>query len=283
MNKKPWFEITLKVIIIGDPSVGKTSLQTRIIEDVFKPKYSTTLGVDFSFKEINVKGSKVKLQIWDTAGQEKYRSLITTYYRHTDGIIMVFDLSDENSFENLIESWIPHVSTYIVEDVPKILILGNKKDLMVDSDCGPAAEALKRRLESHPLCIMRDLELNTPILFGETVEDVDFNINGSKGPMALGTVEETGVRTALAKGGQLKPDASDQKELLRRLEDKTQQHVIFDYIYKEVSAQSGESVSEAIQEFGEVLYDVYKDKKTRKKVESRESRPFAGRFSVEPA
>lgn len=180
MNKKPWFEITLKIIIIGDPSVGKTSLQTRIIEDIFKPTYSTTLGVDFSFKEIKVKGSKVKLQIWDTAGQEKYRSLITTYYRHTDGIIMVFDLSDENSFENLVESWIPHVTTYIVEDVPKILILGNKKDLMKEHSQHLKPEYVKRRLESQQLCVMRDLSLNTPMMFGETAEDVDFNINGGR-------------------------------------------------------------------------------------------------------
>lgn len=180
MNKKPWFEITLKIIIIGDPSVGKTSLQTRIIEDIFKPKYNTTLGVDFSFKEINVKGSKVKLQIWDTAGQEKYRSLITTYYRHTDGIIMVFDLSDEHSFENLVESWIPHVTTYILEDVPKILILGNKKDLMDKQNHDLKPEYVKRRLENHELCVMRDLSLNPPILFGETAEDVEFNINGGK-------------------------------------------------------------------------------------------------------
>lgn len=178
MNSKSWFELTLKIIIVGDPSVGKTSLQTRIIENKFRPQYSTTLGVDFSFKQIQVQGSNVKLQIWDTAGQEKYRSLITTYYRHTDGIILVFDLSDDNSFENILQSWIPHITTYMTEDVPKLLIFGNKKDLH-EARSGDLTEGyVKQRLESHGRCFLRDLAINQPMMHGEGVEDVEFNING---------------------------------------------------------------------------------------------------------
>ena len=158
--------------------MGKTSLQTRIIEDIFKPTYSSTLGVDFSFKNIEIEGSKVKLQIWDTAGQEKYRSLITTYYRHTDGIILVFDLADENSFENILNSWIPHITTYLTDEVPKLLILGNKKDLMLTRNSDMIPSYVKKRLESHELCLMRDLAINQPMLFGEMADDVEFNING---------------------------------------------------------------------------------------------------------
>ena len=179
MNSKSWFELTLKIIIIGDPSVGKTSLQTRIIENTFKPKYTSTLGVDFSFKQIEIEGAKVKLQIWDTAGQEKYRSLITTYYRHTDGIILVFDLSDENSFENILSSWIPHITTYLSEDVPKLLIFGNKKDLMTNREDEMTSDYIKQRLENHDLCFLRDLSINQPLLNSDDLHDLEFNINGS--------------------------------------------------------------------------------------------------------
>ena len=178
MDPKPWFEMNLKLIIIGDPSVGKSSLLTRIVKDKFEPKYTSTLGVDFSFKEIEVKGSKIKLQIWDTAGQEKYRSLITSYYKHTDGIIMVFDLSDENSFDNIAGSWINHMTTYLPSDYPKLLILGNKKDLMLERSNPLSNETIKKKLESLQVCRLRDLELNKPMMFGDTIKDYEFNVNG---------------------------------------------------------------------------------------------------------
>lgn len=178
MNSKPWFEMNLKIVIIGDPSVGKTSLLTRIIENKFERKYTSTLGVDFSFKELEVRDSRIKLQIWDTAGQEKYRSLITSYYKHTDGIIMVFDLTDMHSFQNLLTSWINHVTTYLHEQYPKLLILGNKKDLENNRSIVMNAETVKLQLESHENCLMRDLDRNDPLMHGDDPKFQDFNVNG---------------------------------------------------------------------------------------------------------
>ena len=169
----------LKIIIIGDPSVGKTSLLRRIIDNTFNPKYNSTLGVDFSFKHLDVSGSKVKLQIWDTAGQEKYRSLITTYYKHTNGIIIVFDLSDMNSFRNILENWLKHIIAYLQDEFPKILILGNKLDIMKTR--GKSDQNwVKRQLEKNGKCIMRDLEINTAMEHDESVQDIQFQVNGGR-------------------------------------------------------------------------------------------------------
>ena len=178
MKPKPLFEMNLKIVIVGDPSVGKTSLMNRIIKDKFDSNYSTTLGVDFSFKNLLVRNSKIKLQIWDTAGQEKYRSLITSYYKHTDGIIMVFDLTDANSFQNILSSWINHMTTYLHGDFPKLLIIGNKKDLLLTRSIIYTKEDIKRQLEAHELCRMRDLEINEPLMHGDDPANLEFNING---------------------------------------------------------------------------------------------------------
>jgi Ras-related protein Rab-1A len=178
METKPWFEMILKIIIIGDPSVGKTSLLRRIIDNKFSSKYTTTLGVDFSFKHLNINGKQIKLQIWDTAGQEQYRSLITTYYRHTNGVIIVFDLSDMNSFDNILKNWIGHVVAYVQDHSPKLLILGNKLDLQMKSRDAPNATEIKSRLEANGKCILRDLSLNPPMMPDTFLGDQSFCING---------------------------------------------------------------------------------------------------------
>ena len=180
MNTKPWFEMILKIITIGDPSVGKTSLIRRIIDNTFNPKYNSTLGVDFSFKHIDVSGNNVKLQIWDTAGQEKYRSLINTYYRHSNGIIIVFDLSDMNSFRNMINNWLSHIIAYLHDETPKILILGNKLDIMVNNKNKMDNKQVKIEIENNKKCVMRDLDINIAKEHDQTNEDIEFKINGSK-------------------------------------------------------------------------------------------------------
>lgn len=178
MESKAWFEMNLKLVIVGDPSVGKTSLLKRIIDNEFSDKYTSTLGVDFSFKEINVRDSRIKLQIWDTAGQERYRSLITSYYKHTDGIILVFDLTDPQSFKNLLDNWLTHITNYLSGDFPKILIFGNKADLKLQKSTIMEHDTVKKQLESHNSCRLRDLELNKPMMYNDSTHNLEFNING---------------------------------------------------------------------------------------------------------
>ena len=170
--------MNLKLVIVGDPSVGKTSLLKRIIENKFSDKYISTLGVDFSFKEMNIRNSRVKLQIWDTAGQERYRSLITSYYKHTDGIILVFDLVDEQSFKNLLNSWLNHITNFLHGEYPKLLIFGNKLDKKLGASTFLDKDRVKTELESHNMCRLRDLELNKPLMYDDMPSNVEFNING---------------------------------------------------------------------------------------------------------
>ena len=116
-----------KIVLIGDTSVGKSCLLTRFADDQFSENYVTTIGVDFRFKTMIVMDKIVKVQVWDTAGQERYRSITNAYYRGAEGILIVFDVTKKESFEN-IQNWISEVTVYTGKDVV-IICLGNKNDL----------------------------------------------------------------------------------------------------------------------------------------------------------
>lgn len=88
----------LKVIIIGDSSVGKSNIVLQFSENQFVEGHRSTIGVDFKMQSIMIDRAKLKLQIWDTAGQERYKTLAKTYYRGACGIILVYSITDENSF-----------------------------------------------------------------------------------------------------------------------------------------------------------------------------------------
>ena len=116
-----------KIVLIGDTSVGKSCLLTRFADDQFTDNYVTTIGVDFRFKTMIVMDKIVKVQVWDTAGQERYRSITNAYYRGAEGILIVFDLTNKESFKN-IENWINEVTVFTGSDVI-FMCLGNKCDL----------------------------------------------------------------------------------------------------------------------------------------------------------
>lgn len=115
-----------KVVIVGDVSVGKTSYISRITENKFNSSYEPSIGVDFSSKQVKYKGSLFKLQIWDTAGQEKYKSLIPSYIRSSNIVYIMYDITNKSSFEN-INKWVLFIEKYVPE--ANILIIGNKIDL----------------------------------------------------------------------------------------------------------------------------------------------------------
>ncbi|KAI9476610.1 ras family-domain-containing protein [Zychaea mexicana] len=120
---------TLKLLLIGNSSVGKSSLLLRFTDDTFLPQdeVSATIGVDFKVSMTNVEGKTYKLTIWDTAGQERFRTLTSSYYRGAQGVILVYDVSSRDSFEAL-NTWWNEVNTYCSSpDVVK-MIVGNKVD-----------------------------------------------------------------------------------------------------------------------------------------------------------
>lgn len=118
---------TLKILIIGESGVGKSSLLLRFTDDTFDPELAATIGVDFKVKTITVDGNKAKLAIWDTAGQERFRTLTPSYYRGAQGVILVYDVSRRETFSRL-GTWLNELETYTTRsDIVKMLV-GNKID-----------------------------------------------------------------------------------------------------------------------------------------------------------
>ena len=113
---------------MGDAGVGKSSIILRYTKSQFNASMVSSIGVDFKTKDIIVDNKKVKLQLWDTAGHERFRTITTSYYRGAHGIAIVFDLSDRKTFEH-IEKWLEEINKYAKENVMRFLI-GNKSDLV---------------------------------------------------------------------------------------------------------------------------------------------------------
>uniref|UniRef100_A0A0V0JBS9 GTP-binding protein YPTM2 n=1 Tax=Schistocephalus solidus TaxID=70667 RepID=A0A0V0JBS9_SCHSO len=116
-----------KLLLIGDSGVGKSCLLLRFADDVYTDNFISTIGVDFKIRTVELDGYHVKLQIWDTAGQERFRTITAAYYRGAHGIIIVYDVTDEESFKN-VEEWLNEIKRYGRSDVFKLLV-GNKSDL----------------------------------------------------------------------------------------------------------------------------------------------------------
>lgn len=118
---------TLKILIIGESGVGKSSLLLRFTDDTFDPEQAATIGVDFKVKTLTVDGNKTKLAIWDTAGQERFRTLTPSYYRGAQGVILVYDVCSRSSF-NKLDAWLNELETFSTKhDLIKMLV-GNKID-----------------------------------------------------------------------------------------------------------------------------------------------------------
>ena len=120
------YDYLFKILIIGDSGVGKSCILLRFAEDTFTESYISTIGVDFKIRTIEQDEKIIKLQIWDTAGQERFRTITTSYYRGAHGIIIVYDVTDAESFTN-VQQWLLEINRYSCENVSKILV-GNKSD-----------------------------------------------------------------------------------------------------------------------------------------------------------
>jgi len=120
------YDLIMKLLLVGDSGVGKSCLLLRFVEDKFNPTFITTIGIDFKIRTIESKGKKIKLQVWDTAGQERFRTITTAYYRGAMGIVLIYDVTDSRSFEN-VENWYQTVTQHANEDA-QIFLVGNKSD-----------------------------------------------------------------------------------------------------------------------------------------------------------
>ncbi|XP_036029284.1 ras-related protein Rab-12 [Onychomys torridus] len=125
-------DFKLQVIIIGSRGVGKTSLMERFTDDTFCEACKSTVGVDFKIKTVELRGKKIRLQIWDTAGQERFNSITSAYYRSAKGIILVYDITKKETFDDL-PKWMKMIDKYASEDA-ELLLVGNKLDCEVDRE-----------------------------------------------------------------------------------------------------------------------------------------------------
>ncbi|EAX89133.1 small GTP-binding protein, putative [Trichomonas vaginalis G3] len=139
----------LKITVLGEYFVGKTSVINRFVEGTFDDSYSATLGFSFLSKELTHNNTKYILNIWDTSGSERYRSVAPNYYRGSDGCILVYDLTNHKSLESL-EFWYGEFKSLAqkngIQQVPALLI-GNKSDLVYDKEILLAAEKFAQEHE----------------------------------------------------------------------------------------------------------------------------------------
>ena len=124
MSKK---EFLYKILILGDSSVGKTCFLTRYADNTFQEVHMSTIGIDYKLKNVKMEDGKiVKLQIWDTAGQDRFRSITKNYYKGANGIVVIFSVTDKKTFGN-VKNWIHQIKAEVDEKVT-IILVGNKID-----------------------------------------------------------------------------------------------------------------------------------------------------------
>ena len=124
------YDLSFKIIVIGDSGVGKSCFTNKATKNIFKENYNATIGFEFFTFNIKFNDKVIKLQIWDTCGQELYRSLITNFYRNTSLAILVYAVNSKESFESL-EMWYRELRTHSSPDI-KIFLVGNKTDLTTE-------------------------------------------------------------------------------------------------------------------------------------------------------
>ncbi len=134
----------IKTCLIGDSSVGKTSILLRVIDGCFKEDTKSTVGADYKSEVRKIEGEEILVELWDTSGQDKYRSVAKNFFRGSDGIFIVFSLVDDQSLKGL-EYWVNEIKEVLDPQVPKI-ILGNKADLK--KELSGQAEKMVNKLQA---------------------------------------------------------------------------------------------------------------------------------------
>jgi len=121
------YKYLFKYIIVGDTAVGKSCLLLQFTDKRFQPVHDLTIGVEFGSRTITIEDNQIKLQIWDTAGQEKFRSITRSYYRGAAGALLVYDITRRETFDHL-QSWLEDCRRYSNQNIV-IMLIGNKSDL----------------------------------------------------------------------------------------------------------------------------------------------------------
>jgi small GTP-binding protein len=121
-------DLTLKILTVGESGVGKTCILLRYTDNKFIKNHLTTIGIDYKAKDISINNKSIKLKIWDTAGQERFRNITQQYYKNADGILLIYDVSDLNSFEK-VRDWMKQIQSCTPNGTIAIVLVGNKCDV----------------------------------------------------------------------------------------------------------------------------------------------------------
>ena len=121
------YDYLFKLLLIGNSSVGKSCILLRFSDNIFNDNFLPTIGVDFKIRTFDLQSKTIKMQIWDTAGQERFKTITSSYYRGAHGVILVYDITDRQSFKDL-ENWLLETEKHASEDIIKVLV-GNKNEL----------------------------------------------------------------------------------------------------------------------------------------------------------
>ena len=171
---KEKYDYIMKLILIGDASVGKTNILTKYLKNEFDPNSKATVGVELGTKNIQIDNKIIKVQIWDTAGQERYKAITSTYYKGAKGAIIVYDITRKITFDN-IEKWIGDLKVNGDENII-IFLVGNKSDLNDNREVSKEDGLNKSEkfnipfLETSALC-----GENIPKVFEELIQKVYIN------------------------------------------------------------------------------------------------------------
>lgn len=158
-------DFLIRLVIVGEACVGKSSVIQRYSKGNFIPHYISTIGVDFYSNILDIDGKSIKLQVWDTAGQERFRTITKSYYRNTAGIILMFDLSKQDTFDKL-NYWLADIEKFKEKDA-KVILIGNKSDL--------EKQVSQDKIEQ--LCDIFKLSyLETSALLNKNIDKIFYNI-----------------------------------------------------------------------------------------------------------
>ncbi|KAF8883006.1 ras family-domain-containing protein [Infundibulicybe gibba] len=199
-NTHPAPVLNVKLLLIGNSSVGKSSLLLRFSDEQWLPEdeSSATIGVDFRVHKMEIDGKKVKLSIWDTAGQERFRTITSSYYRGAQGIILVYDVSNRETFDAL-PRWFSELDTYVSSSVVKIVV-GNKEHTRQVPTA--EAEAFAERMDALFVETSAKTAHNVPAVFHDIVQRIIQTPScGWRGGGMPGGVQVVGLNQPEAESG----------------------------------------------------------------------------------
>ena len=190
-------ELNIKIILIGDSNVGKTTILLNYVQNEFNEDMIHTVGLENKVKIMNIRGFRAKVQIWDTAGQEKYNSLSQQFFRNVDGILLVFDLTNKDSFNN-IKKWLNEIKANSDHSIKKLLV-GNKADMkdkikvsktMIDNFCNDKKIEYMEVSAKDNESISKAFDTLIKKIIGKRTNDeilADFGINDNDKTLSLST------------------------------------------------------------------------------------------------